>query len=85
MLPNRDYIRSPNPNSPQQVSVHQRASFPSYSNKLSPLNDNVSHMTSYDDDDETTTSGSYTIDNDHDWMNDSQPRPYFLSHNEAYC
>ena len=42
-------------------------------------------MTSYDDDDETTTSGSYTIDNDHDWMNDSQPRPYFLSHNEAYC
>lgn len=81
VLPMRDYVRSPSTS-----SSHSQQNIPTYGNKLSPINDASSQMTSYDDDDETTTSGSYTIDNDHDWTNESQqPRPYFLSHNEAYC
>lgn len=83
VLPVRDYVRSPSITS---SSSHAQKNMPKYGNKLSPINDASSHMTSYDEDDETTTSGSYTIDNDHDWMTDSQPsKPYFLSQNEAYC
>lgn len=86
VLPMRDYVRSPNPNSSQNHIPHQsHGNFPKYGNKLSPITDTPMNMTSYDDDDETTTSGSYTIDNDHDWINETQPRPYYLSRNEAYC
>lgn len=81
VLPVRDYVRSPS-----SSSSHSQQNVPKYGNKLSPINDGSNHMTSYDEDDETTTSGSYTIDNDHDWINDTQPpRSCFLTHNEAYC
>lgn len=85
-LPTRDYLTSPKPPSQLRYAPqHYNAS--KYLNKLSPITDGLSRMTSYDEDDETTTSGSYTIDNDPDWLNESHgsPRPYFLSSNEAYC
>lgn len=56
--------------------------------KLSPIQDNigVGFGNSYDDDDDTTTEGSYTIDPD-DWANSpgvEHSRPYFAA-KEAYC
>lgn len=84
-LPTRDYISSPR-SSQSSLSRHAIPNTSTFGNKLLSINDSSSHMTSYDEDDETTTSGSYTIDNDLDWMNETpQKRPYFLSHNEAYC
>ena len=57
--------------------------------KLSPIQDNsgIGFGNSYDEDDDTTTEGSYTIDPD-DWANSpgiENSRPYSFGAKEAYC
>ena len=86
--PTRDYLKT-NQGSPSSSSHSKpQGPYPGHPGyKHYPIhNDHVIPRTSYDEDDDTTTSGSYTIDND-DWTMDNQSNPYIsnMSHNEAYC